>query len=120
MYPDLGNGRIINRDSTLRSTSVLTVNDLTSPLCESCFGGQIRYIITLHVQAVILFMRSADFRTDYSQIQDLNKMRDIKACYLYIRLVLTPGFRLAFKTLGIIRLGSLKFHQEISGIRKSF
>ena len=47
-------------------------------------------------------------------------MRYIKACYLYIRLVLTPGFRLAFKTLGIIRLGSLKFHQEISGIRKSF
>ncbi len=50
------------------------------------------------------------------EIQYLNKMRYIQTRHLYIGLMLMTSLRLTFKTLQIIRLGSLKPRQEIPGL----
>ena len=60
-------------------------------------------------------MGCTHFRTNNSQVQYLNEMRNIQTSHLYIGLMLTPCLRLTFKALDIIRLGGFKSHQEIPG-----
>jgi biopolymer transport protein ExbB len=89
MYPDFGNGRIINRNSALRNAPALSFHYFTSPLCKGCLRRQIRNIIVSHIQAVELLMNGTHLRTNHCQIQYLDKMRYVKTGSLYICLMLT-------------------------------
>ena len=109
----LGNGRVINRNASLGNTTVLSFDDLASPLYQSLFAGQIGKGI-LGIQAIIFLMGETYLRAYHSQIEHLYEMRKIQAGHFHMCLMLSPGSGLPFKAFHIEDVSRLKARQKIS------
>ena len=107
------NGRVINGYTALSCPALLAFDDFLPPLHQRSLTQQIGHDIGIG-QIVQFFVYRFYLVTKHSQIEHLDKMRNIQPGGFHICLVLATSPRLILVTLRIVNLRSLEPLQEVT------